>query len=140
MNCPGHILIYKDSLKSYRDLPVRLGELGTVYRYERSGVMHGLMRVRGFTQDDATSFARPNRSSMKLEAVSILRSKYSRISGSPNFRPSFPLGIPMIARTLSAAMSSGSWRPSRWKKFLPGGRFHTRRFLAKPRFMGRRSM
>jgi threonyl-tRNA synthetase len=43
MNCPGHILIYKDSLKSYRDLPVRLGELGTVYRYERSGVMHGLL-------------------------------------------------------------------------------------------------
>jgi len=53
MNCPFHILIYKDSLKSYRDLPVRLGELGTVYRYERSGVMHGLLRVRGFTQDDA---------------------------------------------------------------------------------------
>ncbi|HKD14678.1 MAG TPA: threonine--tRNA ligase, partial [Candidatus Angelobacter sp.] len=50
MNCPGHILIYMDKLHSYRDLPVRLGELGTVYRYERSGVMHGLMRVRGFTQ------------------------------------------------------------------------------------------
>jgi threonyl-tRNA synthetase len=56
MNCPGHILIYKDSLKSYRDLPVRFGELGTVYRYERSGVMHGLLRVRGFTQDDAHIF------------------------------------------------------------------------------------
>ena len=59
MNCPGHILIYKDSLKSYRDLPVRLGELGTVYRYERSGVMHGLLRVRGFTQDDAHIFCMP---------------------------------------------------------------------------------
>src|SRR5580765_6271175 len=59
MNCPFHILIYKDSLKSYRDLPVRLGELGTVYRYERSGVMHGLMRVRGFTQDDAHIFCTP---------------------------------------------------------------------------------
>src|SRR5512146_2080322 len=59
MNCPGHILIYRDSLKSYRDLPVRLGELGTVYRYERSGVMHGLMRVRGFTQDDAHIFCTP---------------------------------------------------------------------------------
>jgi threonyl-tRNA synthetase len=58
MNCPFHILIYKDSLKSYRDLPVRLGELGTVYRYERSGVMHGLLRVRGFTQDDAHIFCR----------------------------------------------------------------------------------
>ncbi|MGA2904729.1 MAG: threonine--tRNA ligase [Candidatus Korobacteraceae bacterium] len=59
MNCPFHILIYKDSLKSYRDLPVRLGELGTVYRYERSGVMHGLLRVRGFTQDDAHIFCMP---------------------------------------------------------------------------------
>jgi threonyl-tRNA synthetase len=56
MNCPGHILIYMDTLRSYRDLPVRLGELGTVYRYERSGVMHGLLRVRGFTQDDAHIF------------------------------------------------------------------------------------
>ncbi len=56
MNCPGHILIYADTLRSYRDLPVRLGELGTVYRYERSGVMHGLLRVRGFTQDDAHIF------------------------------------------------------------------------------------
>src|SRR5882672_3021507 len=60
MNCPGHILIYRDSLKSYRDLPVRLGELGTVYRYERSGVMHGLLRVRGFTQDDAHIFCTPD--------------------------------------------------------------------------------
>jgi threonyl-tRNA synthetase len=59
MNCPGHILIYRDQLRSYRDLPVRLGELGTVYRYERSGVMHGLLRVRGFTQDDAHIFCTP---------------------------------------------------------------------------------
>jgi threonyl-tRNA synthetase len=59
MNCPGHILIYANALRSYRDLPVRLGELGTVYRYERSGVMHGLLRVRGFTQDDAHIFCTP---------------------------------------------------------------------------------
>src|SRR5437667_2034719 len=59
MNCPGHILIYADKPPIYRDLPVRLGELGTVYRYERSGVMHGLMRVRGFTQDDAHIFCTP---------------------------------------------------------------------------------
>jgi threonyl-tRNA synthetase len=56
MNCPFHILIYKDRQHSYRDLPVRLGELGTVYRYERSGVLNGLFRVRGFTQDDAHIF------------------------------------------------------------------------------------
>src|SRR5437868_6556162 len=59
MNCPFHILIYRDRMHSYRDLPVRLGELGTVYRYERSGVMHGLLRVRGFTQDDAHIFCAP---------------------------------------------------------------------------------
>jgi threonyl-tRNA synthetase len=60
MNCPGHILIYRDKQRSYRDLPVRLGELGTVYRYERSGTLHGLFRVRGFTQDDAHIFCRPD--------------------------------------------------------------------------------
>ena len=60
MNCPGHILIYKNSPKSYRDLPVRLAELGNVYRYERSGTMHGLLRVRGFTQDDAHIFCTPD--------------------------------------------------------------------------------
>jgi threonyl-tRNA synthetase len=59
MNCPFHILIYKDKLHSYRELPVRLGELGAVYRYERSGVVHGLLRVRGFTQDDAHIFCTP---------------------------------------------------------------------------------
>lgn len=60
MNCPFHILIYKDKLRSYRDLPIRLGELGTVYRNERSGVVHGLLRVRGFTQDDAHIFCTPD--------------------------------------------------------------------------------
>ncbi len=67
MNCPFHILIYKDKLRSYRDLPVRLAELGTVYRYERSGVMHGLMRVRGFTQDDAHIFCTPGQ--VKSEVI-----------------------------------------------------------------------
>lgn len=56
MNCPGHILMFKNRLRSYRELPVRWAELGTVYRYERSGVLHGLLRVRGFTQDDAHIF------------------------------------------------------------------------------------
>ena len=59
MNCPFHILIYKSRLHSYRELPLRLAELGTVYRYERSGVLHGLLRVRGFTQDDAHIFCAP---------------------------------------------------------------------------------
>ena len=68
MNCPGHILIYKSRLRSYRDLPMRLGELGTVYRYERSGVLHGLLRVRGFTQDDAHIFCIPDQIESEIAA------------------------------------------------------------------------
>ncbi len=70
MNCPGHILIYKNSPKSYRDLPVRYAELGNVYRYERSGTMHGLLRVRGFTQDDAHIFCTPGQ--IKDEVVACI--------------------------------------------------------------------
>jgi threonyl-tRNA synthetase len=68
MNCPGHILIYKNSPKSYRDLPVRYAELGNVYRYERSGTMHGLLRVRGFTQDDAHIFCMPSQIESEIAA------------------------------------------------------------------------
>jgi threonyl-tRNA synthetase len=71
MNCPFHVLIYRDRLHSYRDLPVRLGELGTVYRYERSGVLHGLLRVRGFTQDDAHIFCTPDQ--IENEVVDCLQ-------------------------------------------------------------------
>jgi len=69
MNCPGHILIYKSKLHSYRDLPIRYFELGTVYRYERSGVLHGLLRVRGFTQDDAHIFTTPERLEEEIARV-----------------------------------------------------------------------
>ena len=68
MNCPGHILVYKNSPKSYRDLPQRYAELGNVYRYERSGTMHGLLRVRGFTQDDAHIFCMPSQIESEVEA------------------------------------------------------------------------
>ena len=68
MNCPGHILIYKNSPRSYRDLPQRYAELGNVYRYERSGTMHGLLRVRGFTQDDAHIFCTPGQIEDEVEA------------------------------------------------------------------------
>jgi threonyl-tRNA synthetase len=71
MNCPFHILIYKDKQHSYRDLPVRLGELGTVYRFERSGVLNGLFRVRGFTQDDAHIFCTPDQ--IENEVVACLQ-------------------------------------------------------------------
>ena len=69
MNCPGHILIYKSTLRSWRDLPLRYFELGTVYRYEKSGVLHGLLRVRGFTQDDAHIFCRKEEVSQEIEDV-----------------------------------------------------------------------
>jgi threonyl-tRNA synthetase len=67
MNCPFHIQMYKSSLRSYRELPIRMAELGTVYRYERSGVLHGLLRVRGFTQDDAHIFCRPDQVKQEIE-------------------------------------------------------------------------
>ncbi|MDT7043080.1 threonine--tRNA ligase [Candidatus Nitronereus thalassa] len=69
MNCPFHIMVYKSHLRSYRELPIRYGELGTVYRYERSGVLHGLMRVRGFTQDDAHIFCRPDQIEAEVRQV-----------------------------------------------------------------------
>jgi threonyl-tRNA synthetase len=69
MNCPFHIMVYKSHLRSYRDLPIRYAELGTVYRYERSGVLHGLMRVRGFTQDDAHLFCRPDQLAEEVQKV-----------------------------------------------------------------------
>jgi threonyl-tRNA synthetase len=70
MNCPFHILVYKSRMRSYRDLPLRWAELGTVYRYERSGVLHGLLRVRGFTQDDAHLFCTPEQ--MDAEILRVL--------------------------------------------------------------------
>ncbi len=69
MNCPGHILIYKSALRSWRDLPLRIFELGTVYRYEKSGVLHGLLRVRGFTQDDAHIFCRKEDVAQEIKGV-----------------------------------------------------------------------
>ena len=69
MNCPFHIKIFQSSLRSYRDLPMRFAELGTVYRYERSGVLHGLMRVRGFTQDDAHIFCQPEQVESEVGGV-----------------------------------------------------------------------
>ncbi|MDO8661602.1 MAG: threonine--tRNA ligase [Candidatus Omnitrophota bacterium] len=69
MNCPGHILIYKSKTRSYKDLPIRLFELGTVYRHEKAGVLHGLLRVRGFTQDDAHIFCLPEQLKPEIKSV-----------------------------------------------------------------------
>lgn len=69
MNCPGHILIYKSKMHSYKELPIKLFELGTVYRHEKSGVLHGLLRVRGFTQDDAHIFCSPDQLKDEIKKV-----------------------------------------------------------------------
>ena len=69
MNCPGHILIYKSKTRSYKDLPIRYFELGTVYRREKAGVLHGLLRVRGFTQDDAHIFCLPEQLPQEIKAI-----------------------------------------------------------------------
>jgi len=81
MNCPGHILIYNHQPRSYRDLPLRFAELGTVYRFEKSGVLHGLIRVRGFTQDDAHIFCTPEQLAEEITACVKLGLKILKIFG-----------------------------------------------------------
>lgn len=100
MNCPFHIMIYKSRLRSYRDLPIRLAELGTVYRFERSGVLHGLLRVRGFTQDDAHIFVRPDEMEQEIIRVIGFVMKMLRTFGFQDFhayvatRPEKAVGEP----------------------------------------------
>ncbi|MEO0020183.1 MAG: threonine--tRNA ligase [candidate division WOR-3 bacterium] len=85
MNCPGHILIYRTKVHSYRDLPLRMAEWGTVYRYERSGVLHGMMRVRGFTQDDAHIFCTKEQVEEEVLGVVALSLKMLRAFGFDKF-------------------------------------------------------
>ncbi|MEO0971732.1 MAG: threonine--tRNA ligase [Pseudomonadota bacterium] len=85
MNCPFHILVYKDRLRSYRELPIRWGELGTVYRHEMSGALHGLMRVRGFTQDDAHHFCSEEQIEDEILAILDLNLTMLRDFGFENF-------------------------------------------------------
>jgi threonyl-tRNA synthetase len=86
MNCPFHIQIYKSRTRSYRDLPLRFAEWGTVYRYERSGVLHGLMRVRGFTQDDAHLFCRPDQMPQEIDRVLAFSLNILRAFGFRDFQ------------------------------------------------------
>ncbi len=85
MNCPFHIAIYKSRMRSYREFPIRWAELGTVYRYERSGVLHGLLRVRGFTQDDAHIFSRPEQLQEEIVNILDLNFKILRTFGFDNY-------------------------------------------------------
>jgi len=116
MNCPFHIHIYKSSLRSYRDLPLRYAEEGTVYRYERSGVMHGLMRVRGFTQDDAHHFCRPDQMPQEIDFVldfslHILRSfGFSDIQAYLSTKPEKSVGEPERWQAAEAALEASLQR------------------------------
>ena len=93
MNCPGHILIYQSKSHSYREMPIRYCELGTVYRYERSGVLHGLLRVRGFTQDDAHLFCTPEQLHVEISGVIEFALYMLRSFGFKSTRCSCPPGL-----------------------------------------------
>ena len=100
MNCPGHILIFKSHLRSYRELPVRLAELGTVYRYERSGVLHGLLRVRGFTQDDAHIFCMPEQIEKEVQDCIEFAWEVLRVFGFDRYEVELSGGDPVASGNL----------------------------------------
>ncbi len=112
MNCPFHVSIFNNKLHSYRDLPIRLAEKGTVYRYERSGVLHGLMRVRGFTQDDAHHFCAPEQMPAEIDMVlsfslHMLRSfGFQEISAFLSTRPDKYVGDPALWEDAEKALQS----------------------------------
>lgn len=102
MNCPNHIQIFKSRPRSYRDLPLRIGELGTVYRYERAGVLHGMTRVRGFTQDDSHIFCTPNQVIDEVRSVLQIMKYFYKLFGFRDYqayiatRPEKYLGTPQM--------------------------------------------
>jgi threonyl-tRNA synthetase len=130
MNCPGHILIFKSHLRSYRELPVRLAELGTVYRYERSGVLHGLLRVRGFTQDDAHIFCMPEQIEQEVQgciefAWETLRvfgfDRYEvEVSGGDPAKPEIYTGSPEDWKNAEDALKNTLNRMNVPYKYIPG--------------------
>ncbi|MCI0436579.1 MAG: threonine--tRNA ligase [Gemmatimonadetes bacterium] len=103
MNCPGHIAIYQAHQRSYRDLPIRYAEFGTVYRYERSGVLHGMLRVRGFTQDDAHVFCTPAQVPEEIARLLDLVDEMLRTFG-------YPYTIELSTRPANALGSVEQWR------------------------------
>ena len=103
MNCPGHICIYQSHPRSYRDLPIRYAEFGAVYRYERSGVLHGMMRVRGFTQDDAHIFCTPEQIPSEIERLLDLCDEMLKTFG-------YPYTIELATRPDKALGSAEQWK------------------------------
>ena len=131
MNCPFHCLMYKDELRSYRDLPYRWAELGTVYRYERSGTLHGLMRVRGFTQDDAHIFCLPEQLQDEIVGVLDLTEKILSRFGFTKYdimlstRPEKSVGSDTIWEAATAALE-GALKQKGWDYTVDegGGAFY----------------
>ncbi len=104
MNCPGHILIYKSRIRSYKELPIRLFELGTVYRHEKAGVLHGLLRVRGFTQDDAHVFCLPSQLKAEIRAIIDFVFSTMKVFGFDS------MGIELSTRPAKSIGSDEDWR------------------------------
>jgi threonyl-tRNA synthetase len=102
MNCPGHICIYQAAQRSYRELPIRYAEFGTVYRYERSGVLHGMLRVRGFTQDDAHVFCTEAQVPSEIEALLDLVDEMLTTFG-------YPYTIELATRPEKALGTEAQW-------------------------------
>jgi threonyl-tRNA synthetase len=102
MNCPGHICIYQSKQRSYRDLPIRYAEFGTVYRYERSGVLHGMLRVRGFTQDDAHVFCTPEQVAVEIGRLLDLVDEMLTTFG-------YPYTIELATRPENALGDEATW-------------------------------
>ena len=131
MNCPCHCLIYKDRVRSYRDLPLRWAELGTVYRYEKSGSLHGLFRVRGFTQDDAHIFCLPSQLEDEIVGVLDLTEKILSKFGFHKFqvmlstRPTESVGSDDIWTKATAALV-GALKKKQWDYSVDegGGAFY----------------
>ncbi len=103
MNCPGHICIYQAHTRSYRDLPLRYAEYGTVYRYERSGVLHGMLRTRGFTQDDAHVFCTPEQVPGEIERLLELVQEMLAVFG-------YPYTVELATRPENALGDESTWR------------------------------
>ncbi len=133
MNCPGHILIYKNSPKSYRDLPQRYAEFGNVYRYERSGTMHGLLRVRGFTQDDAHIFCTPEQIEGEVIACLDFAEAVLKTFGFKEYRVELSTRDPQQGRRISSALRKIGRTPrARSRTCSPSAASPSRLFPAKP--------